>query len=435
MNKTRSVSRRDFLRSTSKLAGAAAAGAALDVARGAHAAGDDTLNIALVGCGGRGTAAAAQCLNVPGPMKLVAVADAFEDAARHAAASLKRQHSAKVDLPPDRVFSGFDCFQKAIASGVDLVLLCTPPGFRPLHYRAAIEAGKHVFMEKPCCVDAPGFRSLLETNKLADQKNCKVVVGLNIRHTPPYIETVKRIHDGAVGPVQFLRAYGNNAGVWVRPRRPGQTEMEYQMRNWYYFVWLSGDLNVEQHVHMLDLANWAHGEKHPVEANGMGGRQVRKGKDVGHIYDHHFVEYTYADGTKLFSQCRHIPGCWGAGSVSAHGPKGQANCSGSIEGENAWRYAGPNVSGHQQEHNDLVRFIRENIPHNEGHYGATSSFTAILGRMATYSGQVVRWDDAAAKGPNEMPQRYAWDAKPPLLPDADGGYEHAVPVPGVYKAY
>lgn len=435
MTRVPTVSRRDFLVNSSKLAVATAAAASLDVARTAHAAGDETLKIALIGCGGRGTAAAVQCLNVPGPMKLVAVADAFDDAAQKAAASLKRQHPAKVNLPPDRVFSGFDCFEKAIASGVDLVLLCTPPGFRPMQYRAAIEAGKHVFMEKPCCVDAPGYRSLLETNKLADQKNCKVVVGLNIRHTPSYLETVKRIHDGAVGPVQFLRAYGNNAGVWVRPRKPGQTEMEYQMRNWYYFVWLSGDLNVEQHVHMLDLANWAHGEKHPIEANGMGGRQVRKGKEYGHIYDHHSVEYTYADGTKLFSECRHIPGCWGSGSVYAHGPGGQANCSGTIEGRNAWRYEGPKVDGHQQEHDDLVRFIRENIPHNEGPYGATSSFTAILGRMATYSGQVVRWDDAVAKGPNEMPQQYAWDAKPPLLPGPDGSYEHAVAVPGVYKPY
>jgi len=435
MRNSKTVSRRDFLRSSSKLAGAAAVAGTLDIARSAHAAGDDTLKVALIGCGGRGTGAAGDCLSVPDRIKLIAVADAFEDRARGALSALKQQFGDKVDVPPDRVFFGFDAYQRAIHSGADLVLLVEPPGFRPSHYRAAIEAGKHVFMEKPCCVDAPGFRSLLQTNQLADEKKCKVVVGLNIRHTPEFIDTVKRVREGAVGPIRFLRAYGNNAGVWVRPRKPEQTEMEYQMRNWYYFVWLSGDLNVEQHVHMLDLANWAAGDQHPVEANGMGGRQVRQGKDFGQIYDHHFVEYTYADGAKLFSQCRHIPNCWTSGGVYVHGLKGTGDCGGQITGETPWKYTGPKVSGHRQEHVDLIRYIREGTPHNEGHYGATSSFTAILGRMATYSGQIVRWDEAAAKGPNEMPERLAWDAKPPVLPGPDGGFEHAVPMPGGYKPY
>jgi len=435
MNKRPTVSRRAFLKGPALLAAAGAVGTSIDIARAAHVAGSDTLKIALIGCGGRGTGAAANCLSVPDSIRLVAVADAFEDRARGALAALKQQFGEKVAVPSDHVFVGFDAYLKAIHCGVDLVLLVEPPGFRPAHYRAAIEAGKHVFMEKPCCVDAPGFRSLMETNKLADQKQRKVVVGLNIRHTPEYIETVKRIHGGAIGKPAFLRAYCNNAGVWVRPREPGQTEMQYQMRNWYYFVWLSGDHIVEQHVHALDLANWAAGDQHPLEANGMGGRQVRKGKDVGQIYDHHFVEYTYADGTKMFSQCRHIPHCWTEFGVYARGPKGTAKCAGEITGASAWRYRGPTVAGHQQEHNDLIGFIRGDVPHNEGYYGATSSFTAILGRMATYSGQIVRWDEAVAKGPNEMPERLAWDAKPRVLPDKDGSYEHAVPTPGVYKAY
>ena len=335
----------------------------------------------------------------------------------------------------DRIFAGFDAYQRAIDCGVDLVLLCSPPGFRPLHYRAAIAAGKHVFMEKPVCVDAPGFRSVMETNKTADEKKLKVVVGLNIRHTPAFIESVKRVQDGAIGSLQFLRAYGNNNGVWVRPRKPEQTEMEYQMRNWYYFVWLSGDLNVEQHVHMLDLANWVKGDQYPVEANGMGGREVRKGKDYGQIFDHHFVEYTYADGTKLFSQSRHIRGCWSAGGVDVHGRDGTASCGKKIEGPRPWSYEGPNVEGHQQEHIDLLKLIRDDTPHNEGYYGATSSMTAVLGRMATYSGQVVKWDEAVARGPNEMPKEFAWNAPPPVLPDADGGHEGSVAVPGVYKPY
>ena len=289
---------------------------------------------------------ASDCLSVKDQIKLIAVADAFEDRGQAAAKRLKSQFGEKVDLPADRIFIGLDAYQKAIDCGADAVLLVEPPGFRPAHYKAAVQAGKHIFMEKPCCVDAPGFRSLMETNKLADQKGLKVVVGLNTRHTPSAIETVKRIHDGAIGSVKYLCAYGNNAGVWTRERKPGETEMEYQIRDWYYFVWLSGDFNVEQHVHALDLANWANGGQHPIEANGMGGRQVRKSKHVGHIYDHHFVEYTYADGTKLFSQCRHIPNCWTKGEVSVHGVKGEAEGRGRIAGENPWKYDGPTVDGH-----------------------------------------------------------------------------------------
>ena len=427
------LSRGDFVKGSSRLAAAAAA--TLDIARAAHAAGDETIRIALIGCGSRGTGAAADCLSVPDRIKLVAVADAFEDRARSALNVLKKQFADKVDVPPDRVFVGFDAYLKAIHCGVDLVILATPPGFRPIHYRAAIEAGKHAFTEKPCCVDAPGFRSLMETNKLADQKKCKVVVGLVLRHAPQYVETVKRIHAGAVGPIRFLHAYGNGPGVWVRPREAGQTEMQYQMRNWYYFVWLSGDFIAEQHIHMLDLANWANGDQHPVEANGMGGRQGRKGKDFGHIFDHHAIEYTYADGSKLFSQCRHAPHCWYGGGVHAHGLLGTAECGSRIEGANPWEHRGPGGSGHRSAQATLIRAIREDIPHNEGYYGAISSFTAILGRMATYSGQVVRWDEAVAKGPNELPERFAWDAPPPVLPGPDGSYEHAVAVPGTYKPY
>lgn len=425
------ASRRDFLHG----ARAIATVGALDIARSAYAAGGDAIRIALIGCGSRGTGAAIDCLGVPDQIKLVAVADAFEDRAQGALATIKQQFAEKVDVPQERVFCGFDAYLKAIQCEVDLVLLATPPGFRPIHYRAAIEAGKHVFTEKPCCVDAPGFRSLMESNKLADEKKCKVGAGLILRHTPPYVETVKQIRQGAIGPIRFLCAYGNGPGVWVRPRQSGQTEMEYQMRNWYYFVWLSGDFIAEQHIHMLDVANWANGDQHPVEAHGLGGRQVRQGKDFGHIFDHHSIEYTYADGSKLFSQCRHTPNCWYGGGVHVRGLLGSADCEGRIRIATPWKYTGPNVSGHRQAQIALIRAIREDLPHNEGYYGATSSFTAILGRMATYSGQVVRWDEAVAKGPSEMPDRFAWHAAPPVLPGPDGGYEHAVPTPGVYKPY
>jgi len=425
-------SRREFVRGSAVVTGAAIAGG-LSIARSAHAAGDDQIKIALIGCGGRGTGAASQCLSVPNEnIKLIAVADAFEDKAVGALGILKNRHGDKVDVPANRVFSGFDAYKKAIACDADLVLLVTPPGFRPMQYKAAIEAGKRVFMEKPVCVDAPGFRSVMDTNKLADEKGLQVAVGLNSRHTAPVVETIERIHDGAVGELQFTRAYCNNAGVWVRPRKPGQTEMEYQMRNWFYFVWLCGDHIVEQHVHLIDQANWIKGD-HPVEANGMGGREVRKGKDYGQIFDHHFNEFTYRDGTKMFSQCRHIKGCWRQGGTFAHGVDGEASTRGTVTGKNAWQYSGNHVGGHQQEHNDLLAAIRRGDRYNEGWFGATSSMTAVLGRMATYSGQVVKWDDAVARGPDEMPEQFAFDADPPVLPDKNGDYP--VPVPGVFKPY
>jgi myo-inositol 2-dehydrogenase / D-chiro-inositol 1-dehydrogenase len=437
MNESKRPSRRDFLKSSSAVLASATLAANLGIARSVHASSTDEMKVALIGCGGRGKGAAVNCLESCKNVKLVAVADAFENNAKGAADQLRAQFADRVDLPADRIFVGFDAYQKAINAGVDMVLLTTPPGFRPIHYKAAIAAGKHVFMEKPCCVDAPGFRSLMETNKLADDKNLKVVVGLQRHHQASYVETVKRIHDGAIGDIQFLRVYWNGGGVWNRKREPKQTEMEYQMRNWYYFVWLCGDHICEQHCHNLDVANWIK-NAHPVEANGMGGRQVRKfgpEGDFGHIFDHHAVEFTYADGAKMFSQCEHILNCANNVSEHAHGTKGYSNCSDKIEGANKFSFRGEVRNPYDQEHADLMDAIRNDKKLNEGWYGATSSMTSVLGRMATYSGKVVKWDDAVASGPDEMPKTFAWDAKPPVLPDANGSYEHAVAVPGVYKPY
>ncbi len=434
MGEAKTTSRRSFLVRSSAVAGAALAGN-LSVARSAHAAGSDVLRAALIGCGGRGRGAAADWLDADPRCRIVATADAFLGNARGAAEMLAERYPDRVDIG-DRIFGDLDNAEKAIATDCEVVLMCEPPGFRPAFYEAAVRAGKHVFMEKPVCVDAPGYRKVVATNTLADEKGLKVVVGLQRRHDPQHIETIERIRNGALGETMFLRVYYNTAGVWVRPRRPEQTEMEYQVENWYYFVWLSGDQIVEQHVHGLDVAQWAMGDEPPREANGMGGRQVRKGPDYGTIYDHHFVEYTYEDGTKMFSQCRHIPNCWSNISRHAHGTKGYADIgAGRIEGEHAWRYDGPTVNAHKQEHVSLVDAIVNEKPLNDGHHGATSSFTAVLGRMATYSGQVVRWDEAVERGPDEMPERLAWDADPPVLPDPDGGYEGSVPQPGIYQPY
>ena len=435
MSQSRKSSRRDFLKSSSAVAAGAALAGGLSIARGAHAAGDDSLKVALIGCGGRGTGAGGNCLKVPDNVKLVAVADVFEKRARTARDALKKQFGDKVDVPEDRVFVGLDAYQKAIGCGVDMVIIATPPGFRPLQYKAAIEAGKHVFMEKPLCTDAPGFRSLIQTNKLADQKGLKVGVGLQRHHEPRYLETLKRIRDGAIGEIMFLQAYWNQGNIWTKPRQPGDTELAYQLRNWQYFYYFGGDHIVEQHVHNLDVVNWVK-DAHPVEANGMGGRQRRdEFPDMGQIYDHHFVEFTYADGTKMFSQCRQMDGCWGQVGEKVYGTKGVATCDSKIEGENAWTYPGRQINSKDREHVDLNKAIRSGEKYNEAWYGATSTMTAVLGRMATYSGKLVTWEDAVAKGPKIVPENLTWDSEMPIMPDENGTYKHAVAVPGVTQPF
>jgi len=422
MSDRKQTNRRDFIRGTTAAATGLALAGSLNIAQTAHAAGGDELKIALIGCGGRGTGAAHNHLSSCGNVKLIALADAFADRANGCAKYLRKKHGDKVDLPAERIFVGFDAYKNVLAADPDIVLIATPPGFRPLHYAAAIKAGKHVFMEKPCCVDAPGFRSLNETNKLADEKNLKVVVGLQRRYQKSYLEGIKKIHDGELGDLTLLRAYWNGGPIWVRMRKPEQSEMEYQMRNWYHFVWLSGDHIVEQHVHNLDVCNWAKGD-HPVEANGMGSCHVRNNRGIGQIYDNHFVEFTYKDGTKLYSQCRQQPGTWNSVSEAIHGTKGVSNGQSGRGGRNPL----------EREHMALVDAIRKDEKLNNGWYAATSSFTAVLGRMATYSGKIVKWDDAAANGPSEMPEKFAFDANPPAMPDKDGNYP--MPVPGRYKPY
>jgi predicted dehydrogenase len=440
MNESHTSTRRAFLKGTTAAAAGTALAGGLNILRTAHAAGGDQLKVALIGCGFRGTGAATQALLASGPIKLWAMADLHADRIetslksltrgvaadydRNAASNLK----AQIDVPPERRFTGFDACQRAIDAGPDIVLLCTPPGFRPIHYAAAVAAGKHVFMEKPCCIDAPGFRSLMESNKSADQQNLKIVVGLQRRYDAKYIEGIKRLHDGVIGDLILLRAYWNAGLPWFRDRKPGMTEMEYQLYNWYHYVWLCGDNICEQHTHNLDVCNWAKND-HPVEANGMGscvrryvGRAPKKG--MGQIFDNHFVEFTYKDGSKLYSQCRQMTDTWNSVSEAVHGTKGTSNCqSQKAKGRNPY----------EREHVVLVDAIRNNRKHNDGWHGATSSFTAVLGRMATYSGQIVKWDEAVAKGPNEMPRTFALNADPPVKPDDNGNYP--IPVPGTYRPY
>jgi len=439
-------SRRGFLQGSAAVATGASLLSGLNPVRAAHVSGDETIRIGLVGCGGRGRGAADQAMNTSGPTKLVAVADAFEDNLGSAVNVLSRQHGEKVDVPKERQFVGFDAYQKVLEQDIDLVILATPPGFRPLHFEAAINAGKHVFMEKPVAVDPIGVRKVVEVARQAKQKNLAVAVGLQRRHEPLYVETMKRLHDGAIGRIVATRAYWNGDGVWVRPRKEGQSEMEYQMRNWYYFNWLCGDHITEQHIHNLDVINWLMGGP-PSKAQGQGGRQVRSGKEYGEIYDHHFVEFTWekdGDRSILLSQCRHIGNCWSSVAEFAHGANGWCNIGdGQIfdtKGNLTWEY--PRMEdgkrknlhdGHQQEHHDLFASIRRGEIPNEGEYGAMSSMMSVLGRMATYSGREISWDEALNSNLSISPVEkfHSFDDTPPVLPNADMTYP--IPTPGVTK--
>jgi predicted dehydrogenase len=422
------------------MAGGALLGVNQRIARSAHISGSDEIKVALIGCGGRGNGAAQQALATKGPVKLWAMADAFADkvdwclgevrdfVAKGQSKNDPLLEGSVVDVPSERQFVGFDAYQQCIDSGADLVILATPPGFRPQHFEAAVKAGRHIFMEKPVAVDGPGVRRVLVANEEAKVKNLMVAVGLQRHHDPQYIETIQRLQDGAIGDIVCTRVYWNSGGLWVRPRESGQTEMEYQMRNWYYFNWLCGDHIVEQHIHNLDVGNWLRG-KTPVECHGLGGRQVRTGKDHGQIFDHHAVEYTYDDDTKMFSQCCHIDGSWPEVAEYAHGSKGTADIGRSriTSPDGRWRSKAPSVDAHHNEHHDLFAALRRGETYNEGDNGAHATLTAIMGRMATYSGKVIKWDDALNSTIDMSPEKYAFDANPPVMPDADGRYPIAVP--------
>ncbi|MAG92835.1 MAG: dehydrogenase [Planctomycetaceae bacterium] len=434
-----SPSRRDFL----KTSAAATVGASLlshaSVAS-AYAAGDDTIRVGLIGSGGRGRGAASQALSTQGNVKLVAVADAFgdrlDDGLRIITKNMEKSGKGdRVAVDDDHKFVGFDAYQRLIDSDVDLVILTTPPGFRPIHLEAAVAAGKHVFMEKPVATDAPGIRRVLAAVAEAKKKDLKIGVGLQRHHQNTYLETIDRIHNGAIGDVVALRVYWNGGGVWEprASRDQVKTEMEYQMRNWYYYAWLCGDHICEQHIHNLDVGNWVMGG-YPVKCRGMGGRQVRTDKRYGEIFDHFAVQYEFESGGQMFSECRHIRNVWNSVSEHAHGSKGTANIGGaSIKSPGGdWRYRGPKNQPYQTEHDNLFAAIREGKPYNEGENGAFSTLTAIMGRMATYSGKEVTWEQALNSELNIMPDSYTWDTKLKNAPNED--FEYAIPLPGITKA-
>ncbi len=428
------MDRRHFVRTTTAAAGGLSLVGQPRFVR-AQPSGRDPIRVGLIGCGGRGTGAAVQALSTEQDVQLVAMADAFADNVENSYETLTTLEDVdltpRIDVPAERRYSGFDAYQQVIPQA-DVIILATPPGFRPMHFQAAVDAGKHVFMEKPVATDAPGVRSVIASAAKAKANNQNVVVGLQRHYQTIYREWVDRLHAGMIGDIVLGRVYWNSAGVWVRERQPDQTEMEYQMRNWYYFNWLCGDHIVEQHIHNIDVANWVLGG-HPVRAQGQGGREVRDGIEHGEIFDHHFVEFTYDSGATVLSQCRHMPDCMDRVTEAFHGSNGTAPEPGRIvsaSGHKLFDYDDENdPNPYQVEHDELFAAVAAGrFAYSDGENGAVATMTSILGRMATYSGRVIEWDEAIASELSLMPDRYAWDAPPPVLPDAHGRY--AIPVPG-----
>jgi len=424
---TISTSRRAFLkRSTTAVAGSLVTG--LSIAHSANVAGSDAIRVGLVGCGGRGTGAATQVLNADRGARLVAMSDAFHDQLQTSLRSMKQQENIRdrVLVDSDHQFTGFDGYQRVIASDVDVVLLTTPPHFRPMHLKACIEADKHVFAEKPVAVDAPGVRSVLETTELAKRKNLCVVSGLNGRYSPVSQEIVRRIQDGAVGKIVALHAARYGSGVWVRPRKPGMTDMQYQMRNWYYFTWLSGDFNVEQFVHQLDRMAWIMKDQPPVRCYSTGGRQARTSPDHGHIFDHFSSVFEYPDDVRVFTTTRHQRGCTNESQTFVMGTRGIADLqAGTITGENPWQAARRGrINSHQLEQDAFLAALRAGKVINNGNYMAKSTMMAIMSRMSAYTGRSLTWEQVLNSKEDLSPSGYTWDAEPTKA---------EVAVPGVTK--
>jgi len=439
-----STSRREFMKSTGKLAAGAALLGALSSR--AYAGEDHTIKIALVGCGGRGTGAAANALSTKGPVKLVAMADLFTDRLESSLRNLSGRFSKQVDVPPDRQFLGMDAYRKAIdlLDEGDVVLLTTPPAFRPIHLEYAVAKGVNVFMEKSFAVDAPGVRRVLKAGQEAQRKNLKIAGGLMSRHYRPLEGAVQKIHEGAIGKVITCWAYRMHGPVGFKPRRPGENELAHQIRNYSCFTWVNGSFILDWLIHNLDVCCWVK-DAWPVAAQGHGGRQVRTQPDQ--LFDHYAVEYRFADGTRLFAQGRHMQNCWGFFGDVIHGTTGSAVLGEGIRNpqifnshvqsaENLiWHHAGPPCNPYQVEHDLLFAAIREDKPYNETERCAYAAMTGILGRMAAESGKMVTWDEAMASNLELAPglDDYTMESEPPVKPDADGQYPIAKP--GFTKAF
>jgi predicted dehydrogenase len=420
-------SRRTFLMHTAAVATVATQ---LDIATSAHAAGSDTLKVGLVGCGGRGTGAAEQALTADKNVKLVAVGDAFADRLEGCLAQLKGSPiGTQLDVPEDRRYVGFDAYKNVIDQ-VDVVLLATPPGFRPLHFEYAVEKGIHAFVEKPMAVDAPGLRRFLEAAKKSREKGLSAVNGFCWRYHNPRRETMKQVFDGQIGDIVAVETTYNSQGVWD-PRKAREecgSDMEYQMRNWYYYSWLSGDHIVEQAVHGIDTMAWALGDKPPVQCWAVGGRQARVEPKYGNIWDHFSVVYEYPEGVRGYHHCRHWPNTPNQVKDFILGTKGTCDVFANriTGGAGRWRYRaaeGEKTDMYQAEHDEMYAALRAGKPINNAEQAAGTTLLALMGRMAAYTGQTVTWEQALNSKDDLSPPSYAWGDLP----------MREIPRPGVTK--
>jgi len=439
-------SRRGFLRTSTGALAASAAIAAISPR--AYAAENNTIKIALVGCGGRGTGAAAQALSTKGPTQLWALADVFPERLTATHQNLSKTFGQKVDVPPERRFVGLDAFRKAIDSldAGSLVILATPPAFRPVHFEYAVQKGRNVFMEKSFAVDAPGVRRVLAAGKLASDKNLKVAGGLMWRHDPAREAAIARLHDGMIGELVMLRTYRMHGAVGMSPRRAGMSELAYQIMNYNSFTWCNASFFVDWLIHNIDICCWAKNAL-PVAAHGHGGRQTRTAPDQ--MFDHYCVEYIFEDGTRLFAQGRHIDNCYSTFTDYVNGSRGSAILMTNLSAANPriykshvqsreneiWRYEGPTPDPYQVEHDLLFDAIRNDKPYNETERCAKAAMVAIMGRMASHSGQLLTYEQALASNLELAPGLEKWttESDPPAMPDTSGRY--AISMPGQTKEF
>jgi len=407
--KRHKLTRRDFIRTS------AAVGATVLASGGSNifAAGSDTIRIGIIGCGGQGTRDLVSCVKSSPGVEITAMGDLFEDRMKESLDKLRKDVPAALKVTPDKRFIGFDAYKKVLQCDVHMVVLTTPPHWRAQHLRAAVEAGKHVFMEKPAGVDPKAIRSMIETAELAKQKRLSVVAGTQRRHSKKYQEIIRRIHDGQIGEIVSGQGYWNGGdmlGYWQWYDKQDLSDMEWQCRSWPWFTWTSGDHIVEQHVHNLDVLNWAI-QAHPVQCIGMGGRAVR---DLGNIYDHFTVEYEYPNGVRIESMCRQINGCTDRIAERVVGTKGFSDIDrGVITGENPFRYEGPDPDHYVQEMADLIKSIRDGAPINEAKNVAESTMNAVMGRMSAYTGRALKWDWAMNASKLDLaPAKYEWGDLP-----------------------
>lgn len=420
--------RRTFVKRTGAAVLASTIGANILSAKAPkHALNTDTLKVGLIGCGGRGTGAALQATKADDNVVLTAMADIFEDRMKESHALLTQENGAKIMVEPDQMHLGFDGYKKVLESDVDVVLLTTPPCFRPAHLRAAIEAGKHVFCEKPVAVDAPGIRHVIESAKMAKSKGLALMSGFCWRHDDPKNATYERILDGAIGDVQAVYNTYNTGALWFHDRKPEWSDFQFQMRNWLYQTWMSGDHITEQAVHSLDLMSWAFGDQLPISATGTGGRQSRTEDQFGNVYDHFAIVYDYPDGRKGFHFSRQQKGCSRAYGVDMLGTKGRCNIHVSnnheIIGRKTWKWEGERNNMYQTEHDTLFASIRNGKPFSDGVRMANSTMLAIWGRMVAYTGQTLTWEEALNSNETLGPKidEYSWDLNWPMKEVAQPG--------------